>query len=509
MHQQHLVGAKGETRLALQRRLLADMNQLGSLLSPTVPAPDDAPLPRRVAVAMALAAFSQPHLAATFGTGRRDGTATFDDRPNYPHEAPLAMTAELLESALGLSRWELDDLREDIDRRASHSLKRDRTLNWLWTHFKLPKNSPSYLFRVLFPGMNQKNTAQLVRRASRLYAVVNTPEIPLTALYLSWMGADVEGQRPPLPSFHSRYVDQSLRNSIARGVGGAPREVDHLLDQMVVLVPRDAALQFLERDQWRTSGLSCLSNLGDDYLEGARLVGPIECDGLEWTRWLEIIDDNVVVDRNERALFDEFALDRVQALMGQVYAGLLARIEQTDADELAFETEDLDLMDVPRHLRAALQPMLDWARSEDTQAHIAARLRVPRTKVTAALEPLADAWESHINGRWVAPPTPSRPHTIASILVAHLVGTRCALLRLMHRPADPRWEHRNLTLLFAAHYLVDAPIERLWMKTLSDMPHHATQNLPPPEDVVGCWFWAGWMRLLDQLAQGSEQTNTP
>jgi len=496
------MGAGSPSRSAVERLLEEELQALSDAFSAVAPAPTQATVPRRAAVAMALALFSQPHLAATFGPGRRDGTVRLDDRPAYPAEAPLVIAPEGMERALGLSRWELDDLREEVDRRAGHALKRDRALSWLWNHFEVYTGKAAGLFGVLFPGTPNASSAQMVRRANRLYAIAQTPSSPLPSLYLGWLGAEVEGHSPPLASFHSRHVDAGLRRQLARGVGGVPWEVDRLLDQMVVLLPESQAQAFLERDQWRVTGHSVLTSLGDDYIGGLRLLRGIERDGLEWTRWLSVLDGEVVVDRNPRTLFDEFALDRAQAVMSHIYAALMARVEQTDRDDPVLAAEDLDLFDVPRHLRAALQPMLDWARSEDTRAHIAARLRVDRDGVARALDGLADAWEAHMLGRWLAPPTAQRQHTISAILVAHLVATHRGLLRLVHRGPDARWEHRNLALLFVAHYLVEAPIERLWMKTLSDMPHDSSMVLPPPEDIGSTWFWSAWQGVLEEVGQG-------
>lgn len=496
-------------RPALDALLLRDLRALSEGFSESVATPVPATLPRRVSVAMASAVFSQPHLAATFGPGWRDGTIKVDDRPSYPAEAPLVIVPESLERALGLSRWELDDLREEVDRRAGHALKRERALAWMWNAFEVYAGKAAPLFRVLFPDMPRAERAQLVRRSSRLYAIADTSDSPLPALYLGWLGANEEGQHPPLSSFQARSVDPGLRRKLARGVGGVPWEVDRILDQMVVLIPARRAQAFLERDQWRIAGHSVLTGLGDDYLGGTSLVRAIERDGLEWPRWLSVMDGEVVVDRNPRALFDEFALDRAQSVLSHTYAALLARVEQTDPDDPVLTLEDLDLFDVPRHLSAALTPMLDWARSEDTRAHIAARLRADRDAVARALDGLAAAWESHLNTRWLAPPSTGRPHTIAGIVLGHLVATHRGLVRLCRRGPDPRWEHRNLGLLFAAHYLVDAPIERLWMRSLSDVPYDEERPLPPPEDVPGTWFWPAWMAVLKELNKGSSPTNTP
>ena len=90
--------------------------------------------PRRIAVAMALAVFSHPHLAQTFAS---------DPRP------AILIGPEVLQEALGLSAWELDDLREEVDRRAGTLLKQSTLVRWLESHVPAPR-----LFQLLFPGVN-------------------------------------------------------------------------------------------------------------------------------------------------------------------------------------------------------------------------------------------------------------------------------------------------------------------------------------------------------------------
>ena len=84
------------------------------------------PPPRRVALAMALAILAQPHLSVTF----HDLDPVGDDhavRPPKPYsESALIIDTETLCDALALSAWELDQLREEIDRNVSYLLKQQR-----------------------------------------------------------------------------------------------------------------------------------------------------------------------------------------------------------------------------------------------------------------------------------------------------------------------------------------------------------------------------------------------
>ncbi len=503
--QRAVVGPHDHARGPLDQQIIATLEQLSRTLDTTVPAPSDAPPPRRISVALAMSILCHPHLAATYGPGERAGTTDPGDRPAFPAEAPLVISDELLQMTVGLSQWELDDLREDIDRRASQSFKQTRVLSWLWTHFSIQEGASLKLFKVLFPGIDaSEDQVDLVRRANRLYGLYDMPSPGISALFLGWKDTD-EPNTIPISSFHSRYVDPGLRKRLARSIGAEPWEVDRLLDRMVTLLPEANAHQFLERDQWRTSGLAGLTELGRDYLTGLSVVKKVDHHQLEWNRWLEVEAGELRVTRKAAAVFDEFALDRAQQVLSHIYAGMLARVEHAEP-ETPFELEDLDLLDIGRHLRHALNPMVAWAVADDTHAHIAAQLRLPVDHVADVMNDVGAAWRAHAEAAWYAPPGESRRHTISGIVFAHLIALRGSLMRIVHRNADPRWDHRNMALLFTAHYLADAPIERLWMKGLSDSLIDDTSKLPPPEDVTGTWFWSCWMRLLDIMDSESGPT---
>ena len=71
--------------------------------------------------------------------------------------------------------------------------------------------------------------------------------------------------------------------------------------------------------------------------------------------------------------------------------------------------------------------------------------------------------------------------------------------RLLRMRPDPRASHHDLLLLFAAHYLREARLERLWIRALSDDTEPDTVD-----DVTARWFWPGWLRILEQ-----KQIETP
>ncbi len=191
--------------------------------------------PRRIATAMVLALHSQPHFAVTLPTPARDGSVEPGERDRRQADPPILATNDALERALGVSEWEVDELREEIDRRAGTVLKQVRTVNWMWSYFGLPGSGPSTLGRVLFPGVQERGV-DLVRRGGHLYLLMDleAPAPPL-ALFLPWLSPDANVSPT---SFRSRGVDLGLRNRLARGIGADDDEVTELLDGMVSLLPR-------------------------------------------------------------------------------------------------------------------------------------------------------------------------------------------------------------------------------------------------------------------------------
>ena len=462
-------------------------------------AADSAP-PRRVAVAMALALHSQPHLGATFELGTSGGTEKIIEREHCSPEAPFVLSNEVLEGALGLSEWELDELREDVDRRASRSLKQQRCLQYLWTHFGLPKGNSDGLFRVLFPGAPRtRRPAELLRRRTQLYAVVDqSPPPPLQSLFLSWLPIDPEKTLAPQATFNHRSVDVGLRRSLCRSIGADETEVSDLMDSMVTILPRDGVKRFLVHDQWRSSGYATIADLCPDYVAGNWLTKPVDADGAEWKRWLRAKDGKLEILGEARSLLDALAMSRVQAMMRQLYGALIAGV---DSEEAAHEPDldDLHLYDVGRHLRLVLQPLLDWAGDPKTHTHISRTLKLDLGAVATTMSDIHTTWQDQAGRAWYGPPTESRRHSIQTILTKHLIALHASLRRMTHRIPDSRWGHRSLLLLFTSHYLAEARIERLWLKGLSDSIVDEDSPLPPPEDVVGTWFWVVWQRLLNQI----------
>ncbi len=83
-------------------------------------------------------------------------------------------------------------------------------------------------------------------------------------------------------------------------------------------------------------------------------------------------------------------------------------------------------------------------------------------------------------------------------MIKHVVALHFSLKELMRLEPEPRWEHTDLLLLFVAHYLREARLERLWIRQLSDVAEHSQERLPPTEDIAGHWFWRLFLHLLDR-----------
>ncbi len=472
----------GAAREDLDRRLVIAFAHLARPLRDD-PLPVEDPPPRPVAVAMALTLLSQPHLIATFG---RPNAAPPTDRPA---PTPTLIPTEPLGELLGLARWELDELQGEVDRRVSLQLKQHRILSWLWSHFGLPEAGVASLVEVLFPGLRgaDATTIGLSRRGGQLYALVDQPRAPDPAsLYLSWVDRRLEGAIPPRGTFSARYVDPSLLDAIARGVGAEAGEVVALLDRAVTVVPRARAAAFLGADRWRSLAYESLTGLAGSYPRGSDLLDPIPAHRLGVDGWLRRDGDGVVVD-NGKALFDSLALERAGEVARQLHAHLVASCLHVPEEAwLSHDVAELVRYDVARHLRAALTPLVDWARCPATAAHLATRRGGPRAAADDALARLAQTWQRHLDTTWTDAVRPDRAPSVAARLTAQVLRTRQALGQLWDRAPILGQEHREAAALFAAHYFAEAPLDRLWSRDREALA----------EDPVGRWFWPVWTNLL-------------
>ena len=489
-------------RRALDVEIAEIADQVALALRRPVRVDLDGPPPRRVAIALGLALHSAPHFVATLPPPHRDGTLEFGEPSRRSAEFVPVVPNEVYQRGLGLAQWEIDELREEIDRRAGKLLKQIRTVNWLWSFFGLPDpQGAQTLGRILFPG-TEEASVDLARRGGHIYLLVDTATpSPLPALYLPWLATD-----PNLAptAFKARGVDKGLRTRIARGVGADDGEVSELLEEMITVLPRRDAGNYLHVDQWRSYGYAMITDLGTPYSAGDWLIRPIPPDGADWRVWLRLGPNGLVVKGTPEKVFDALALPPVTAMMRLIYAAMLAGLDR-DGNETpeGVRPEDVDLYDIPRHMRAALSPLIAWAGKSSTHKYLARELRRPVEEITVVLEQVRDAWVQHAATSWYGPPGTTTP-SIQTLVLEHLVALHQSLRRMLRTEPDPRGEHGDLLLLFCAHYLREARLERLWVRSLSDCAD--PDGRIPAEDIASTWFWRAWQRILDESEQDAGGT---
>ena len=453
--------------------------------------PTGGPPPRPIGIAMALTLFAQPHMVATFARP----PSMRDDRPVLQ---PVLIPMEVLSDLLGLAKWELEELQAEIDRRVGLHLKQHRAVSWLWAHFGLPKTGVSALVHVLFPGLQDVGQGRLglSRRGGQLYALVDQPRGPRPdSVYLGWLDQKLEGAFAPRGTFAARYVDRSLRQTLCRCIGTDDDELVVLLERMVTVVPRAGAPEFLALDRWRSGAYDAVAGLAGPYPRSSRLTQPLAPDDVSFEGWIRREGDGLRVD-NPKALFDSVALDRVTEVARQLQAHTLGSIVSL-AEGRTMEPQEFELLryDVRRHVSAALQPVLDWAKDPAATERVARRLGVTPERARETMDHLYTAWEQHMGRSWTGALQSGQPDSVASRLCAQLVRTRHSLRDLWLATPIFEQEHREAALLFAAFYFSEAPLDRLWGRDKETLG----------EDPVGAFFWRTWRNVLENQEPDSMQ----
>lgn len=480
--QRELMAEDPRGRAIVERKLLATVDSLAQSLVPEPSGPLQTAPPRRIAVAMALAVFSQPHLASTFAD---------PDDPSSIVPEPLVASNEVLEAALGLSTWELDDLREEVDRRAGSMLKQTTLVQWLQSRYE----DPVRLFHMMFPGAAQAHAPQLVRRGAHLYAVIDQPAVPRSALYLPWITGEQEKVLPPLDAFRGRYVDSGLKRALSRGIGASDAEIADLLERTITLLPREGLEGMLAHDQWRRRGFATLTTVGQPYPKLAWLAREVDASDVRWQDWIRTDTDPISLHEPVPS-FDGLAQQRVHHVLEALYNDLLARLFA--APDTARQVEEIDLYDLGRHVRAVLEPTLRWVRARGSVTWLARAANAPPDQAEALLAEVGRRWQKRLD-HWTQPDADAFDHSVLAKWVSTLGTFDGAMRHLLEAQPDPRWNHRALLFLFAGHYIAECPMERSLM----------VHGLDPtaPGLAIGRWFWPTWQRLLDAMEQEASTTN--
>lgn len=471
-------------RAIMDRRLVPTLEKLTQRLVPEASSALQTPPPRRIAVAMALAIFSQPHLSTTF---RGPGSG---DRP-VRALPPLVATNEVLESALGLSTWELDDLREEVDRRAGGVLKQTTLVNWLTARYP----DGSKLFPLLFPGADGVDNPTIVQCGAHLYAMVDGVDTEPGALFLPWLQSTPATGLSPLTAFRGRYVDAGLKAALARGIGANADEISDLLERTLTMIPRDQSEAFLVRDRWRNEGCSAVTSLGHAYPRMAWLTREVNPEDLQWKKWLKAGASGASLT-NPIAPFDTLTKTRVHHTLEALYTDLLARLYADPAGERS--TDEIDRYDLGAQVRAVLDPLLRWTRSKSSATWLARATGVSPDEAQSLLAQLHSQWSDR-SIYWTQPTVEQFTHSVLAKWVSTLACLDGTLRHLLAEEPDPRWNHRDVLFLFAAHYITEAPADRALL----------AHGIDPasPGMAIGRWFTPTWRRVLDAIEDEAQSTN--
>lgn len=490
----------GAAREGLDVHLLELVERLKTQIQSTFNEDAPGPPPRSVSVPLAMAVFCQPHLDITFGAPRWQGTEDLIP-PELPEsDYPLVFPMDVIKRVLALEEWELDELREEVDRRVGTVLKQHRAMQWLWRRFDMPHGDPRTLFHALFPAapLDQKGSIGWVYYGAQLYAVIDqNPPPPVASLYLGWLPADDVNTFSPMAAFQGRYVDEGLRRALGRGIGASDGEVVELLDRMVTILPRKGCTTYLAHDQWRITGVAPMANLGAAYGSGTWLTRPLAANELYVKDFLEVRDGGLQV-KNPEASFDAYATDRATTMLAHLYAEMLARLMREDAHALPRTTvEDLSLYDLARHLRRILRPLLDWAHAPETVAHVHRVIGVPEEEARDKLAEVGKRWEARAARVWWGTPARDGPEPVSGALLRHVLSSHNNLRHAFRRHRGRQMSHRDLLLLFAAHHYAEVSVSRL----LRD-----NRQGKAPVDPVGRWFWGLWHRLAAEVDVDTDPT---
>jgi hypothetical protein len=273
---------------------------------------------------------------------------------------------------------------------------------------------------------------------------------------------------------------------------------------MTTIVPRTGIGAYLGRDTWRARGFGAITGLPSPYGESQWLAKPIEPDEIAYSSWLRRNGDAIEVG-DLRAAFDVLAVPRANEMLRQLYAEMFSRMSESDRPVASEHTNaDFGLLDLERHVRSVLRPLVAWAEAPRTLGFVAEQTGRPPAEAEKVLAHVAEVWGDQLDVAWLAAPKDGAPTSVAAMLTSHLALTQDSLRSLLRTPPDARANHRDVALLFAGHYFAHAPLERLWAESMEDTTWPSTRL--QTEDVFARWFWGAWQRVLERL---DDETTTP
>jgi len=403
--------------------------------------------------------------------------------------------------ALGIRQWELDEFREEIDRRAGEWVRQVRLADWLWRTFERHDHPETFFLSLLPCSKADVANAQVILRRGRLYLAVERPAMdsPL-GLFLGW--EEHPPSRNHVAGFDSLCVSEDLLNSIRNVHGMSPPEARAMLDAVVAVIPLDQAPRYLDADRWRTGGFATLTRLGSGRSRKAMRPKPLATDQTGWDQWLVAEDGRISIQGQPEELFDELATERIQAMCSPLYAAILSTHEAPGFERANTHFERLGPLHMERHLTQVLSPLLAWAASNNTRNQIADTLGMDRSRhLDPVMDTLNTRWTHHYQEKWLG--MVSTQHvTVERHLLEHFLQLKASLNGLLMIPQVARSPHLDAARLFAAFYFNGSPVQRLWTPTASV----EVSGTGEQEDVLSDWFLGLWTRILDVCVVVNQQS---
>lgn len=438
----------------------------GVALLPPMMERQDGPPPQHIARILIRSLFSAPHLAHTLGY-----PGTLGD------PVPFRLSPALAD-AVGLELSALEEEREAADRDTTHALRRTQALRWLWGRSADPTTQPVGLSSLLFPG--RPPASGFLRRGGRLYGLFDTREaMPPESLFLPWLPARTDDALWPDAAFALSEIEPAARRQLGTALGLDADVVGQLLDGMICAVPSVDTNPYIHRDRWRNEGWADLTGLG-------------RCEDVPfWATWplaADAFEEDAIFTRSglhleaARKAFHRHALGRAEALLKAHLADLSARVLTGEGKSA---TRRALLYDIGHALQRVLRPLLLWPTQPETAAWVAQRHQLSEAATAQVLHDLSAIWRESSQA-WC---DTSRPHSVAIVLLRHLVVSRAALLRTMSHPGHPRYGHARVALVFFATASAALPASRLWRAQLGAPPG--------PEDLLAQWFYPLWRQLIE------------